>query len=140
MRTRIVAALTIGLMAPSFAAEDVIMPYPEIKFDYEAAGQPQQLGPLWGVRAQGPAGTYLKTPGGFDAPLHTHTADYHAIVIKGVWSHWVPGKGETKGEPLPVGSYWTQKADEPHKDACVSAEECVILLINQTPYETKLVP
>ena len=39
---------------------------------------------------------------------------------------------------LRPGSYWTQIADEPHDDACVSASGCVILLINDNPYKTYL--
>ena len=132
-------ALIVCLAQPSYAQDDVIIPFPEVRFVEEAPDQPQRLGPLWGVRSEGAAGTYLKVPAGFEAPLHSHTADYRAIVVKGTWSHWVPGGGgEAQGKPLPVGSYWTQRADEPHKDACISAEECIILLINDNPYQTVL--
>lgn len=138
-RSTILAVVVVVLLASAaLAADDVLIPFPEAKFVEEAPGQPQRLGPLWGIRARGAAGTYLKTPGGFAAPLHSHTADYRAIVIKGVWSHWVPAKGQNAGKPLPAGSYWTQKANEPHKDACISTEECVILLINDDPYRTEL--
>jgi hypothetical protein len=123
----------------ALAPDDVILPFAQVPFVKEAPDQPQTLGALWGDRAQGPAGTYLRTPGGFVAPLHTHTADYRAVVIKGIWSHWIPERGQTQGTPLPPGSYWTQKAGQPHKDACLSRDECVILLLNQTPYATRLV-
>lgn len=46
--------------------------------------------------------------------------------------------GEATKVELPPGSYWTQKADEMHDDACLSDTECVILLINDTSYETYL--
>lgn len=117
---------------------DVIEPYDTIAFADEAPGQPQQLGRLWRERDKGPAGTYLKTPGGFEAPLHSHTADYRAVVIEGIWSHWIPEQGQTRGEPLPAGSYWTQRKTQPHKDKCLSEEPCVILLINRDPYVTNL--
>ena len=48
------------------------------------------------------------------------------------------GDRRHRGCGLPPGSYWTQAADQPHKDACVSDEACIILLINQEPYETYL--
>jgi hypothetical protein len=137
-RSQILAVVAALLSSAAYAADDVVIPFPEVKFMEEAPGQPQRLGPLWGIRAQGAAGTYLRTPGGFEAPLHSHTADYRAVVIKGTWSHWIPANGEKAAKPLPVGSYWTQKADEPHKDACISTEECVILLINNDPYQTVL--
>jgi quercetin dioxygenase-like cupin family protein len=114
------------------------VPAERIPFEFEAPGQPQQLGPLWGRRAEGPAGTLLKVPAGFRAPIHAHTADYRAVVIQGVWTHWVPETGEGRGLELRPGAYWTQRADQMHGDACVSETECVILLINEDPYETYL--
>jgi len=50
----------------------------------------------------------------------------------------VPETGEGEGVELPPGSYWTQKADQMHLDACISDTECVILLINDDPYTTYL--
>lgn len=120
------------------AFDNVYVPADEVPYFYEAPGQPQQLGPLWGVRAEGPAGTLLKVPAGFRAPIHAHTADYRGVVIEGLWTHWVPETGEGDGIELPPGSYWTQKADQMHGDACVSDVDCVILLINEDPYVTYL--
>ena len=129
------AALAI-LPSPAFALEDSYLPADP--YAVEAPGQPQRLGPLWGERAKGPAGTLLKVPGNWRAPVHAHTADYRAAVIKGLWAHWQMQGGEATKVELPPGSYWTQKADEMHDDACLSDTECVILLINDTPYETYL--
>ena len=114
------------------------MPAEEVPFVHEAPDQPQQLGPLWGTRSNGPAGTLLRFPRGFVAPVHAHTADYRAVVIKGTWKHWLPGDTEGRGPELKAGSYWTQKADQMHADACVSESDCVILIINEDPYETYL--
>jgi hypothetical protein len=110
----------------------------KIPYVFEAPNPPQQLGKLWGDRAIGPAGTLLKVPAGFRAPIHAHTADYRGIVIEGTWSHWIPDTAEGKGIELAPGSYWTQEADQFHADACISTTDCVILLINETPYRTYL--
>lgn len=135
-----IAVPAICGIQPTYARDgDVLKPFPEVEFREEAPDQPQRLGPLWGIRSEGAAGTYLKTPGGFEAPLHSHSADYRAVVIKGTWSHWVPAEGAVERVALPAGSYWTQAANEPHKDACISTEECIILLINEQPYQTVLV-
>jgi quercetin dioxygenase-like cupin family protein len=131
-----VAIVATGL--PAHAFENVFLPAEEIPYALEAPDQPQQLGPLWGDRAVEPAGTLLKVPAGFRAPLHAHTADYRGVVIEGRWAHWVPETGEGEGVELPPGSYWTQKADQMHGDACVSETECVILLINEDSYVTYL--
>ena len=85
----------------------------------EAPNIPAELAPLWGDRSKGEAGTYLRVPGGWEAPLHYHTADYWAIVVQGEWSHWVPSTGEGNGPRLLPGAHWTQIKDQPHKtSAC----------------------
>ncbi|MBZ9673067.1 DUF4437 domain-containing protein [Mesorhizobium sp. ES1-3] len=131
------AALSV-VPGRAFVLEDSYLPAGKIPYVAEAPDQPQRLGPLWGERSKGPAGTLLKVPGNWRAPVHAHTADYRAVVIQGLWAHWQMEGGEATKVELPPGSYWTQKANEMHDDACLSQTECVILLINDTPYETYL--
>jgi quercetin dioxygenase-like cupin family protein len=138
MRHSAALAAIVSISLPVLALDNSFLPAAAIPYAFEAEGQPQQLGSLWGDRAVGPAGTLLKVPGGFRAPIHAHTADYRAVVIEGRWAHWVPETGEGERIELAPGSYWTQRADQPHADACVSATECVILLINDDPYVTYL--
>jgi hypothetical protein len=95
-----------------------------------------QLASLWGDRAKQEAGTLLRTPAGFRSGLHWHTADYWAVVVEGVWEHWVPSTGEGEGIRLETGAHRTQVKDQPHADACVSDLPCVIFLFNKAPYAT----
>jgi hypothetical protein len=97
---------------------------------------PVQLAPLWGDRAKGEAGTLLTTPPGFKSGVHSHTADYRAVVVRGTWKHWVPSTGEGNGVALQPGAYWTQVHTQLHADACVSKTPCVIFLFNKEPYVT----
>jgi hypothetical protein len=99
-----------------------------------------QLASLWGNRSREEAGTLLRTTPGFRAPLHSHTADYWAVVVEGAWEHWVPATGEGTGIRLEPGAHWTQVKDQPHADACVSDVPCVIFLFSKTPYETRFYP
>jgi len=125
-----------GALASAAHAADRMIPIEDIPCAVEAPGQPQRLGSVWGVRSKGPAGTYLRVPGHWEAPVHTHTADYRAIVIQGVWKHW-PASGRKAAAPsLRPGSYWTQTARQWHADACISSSPCTILLINSEPYRT----
>jgi hypothetical protein len=101
------------------------------------AGAPVQLGALWGDRAQGEAGTLLRTPPGFRSGAHFHTADYWAVVVQGTWEHWVPSTGEGKGIHLEPGAHWTQVKTQLHEDACASQVPCIIFLFNKTPYVTQ---
>ncbi|MGQ2903327.1 MAG: DUF4437 domain-containing protein [Neoaquamicrobium sediminum] len=130
-----IAALLV-FISPALAIDNTVFPASQLPFVFEAPNQPQQLAPLWGTRSTGPAGTLLKFPGGVVAPVHSHTADYRAVVIKGTWKHWVQGNADGRGPELNPGAYWTQQADQMHADACVSQSECVILIINEAPYAT----
>jgi hypothetical protein len=134
----VVAALSAAASAET--VREVMIPAQRIVWKIEAPRQPQRLGALWGVRSKGPAGTLLKVPGGFVAPVHTHTADYRAVVIEGVWKHWPDGAGKDNVLALRPGSYWTQKARIWHADSCISKTPCTILLINTEPYRTALKP
>lgn len=103
-------------------------------------GAPVQLGALWGDRAKGEAGTLLRTPPGFRSGLHSHTADYWAVVVQGSWEHWVPSTGEGRGIHLESGAHWTQVKTQLHEDACVSDVPCIIFLFNKQPYITEYPP
>jgi hypothetical protein len=132
----LVLAAAGGAVATTAFAADRMIPIERVPWAVETPGQPQRLGSLWGVRSTGPAGTFLKVPGGWEAPIHTHTADYRAVVIQGVWKHWPEASSKAAATSLRPGSYWTQKARQWHADACISSTPCTILLINSQPYRT----
>lgn len=73
------AALSV-IPGRAFALEDSYLPAEKIPYVAEVPDQPHRLGPLWGERAKGPAGTLLKVPGNWRAPVHAHTADYRVVV------------------------------------------------------------
>ncbi len=73
-------------------------------------------------------GFFLKLPPGTNPGLHTHTADYHAVVISGAPRHWLPGE-DKKAKPLGVGSYWFQPGNQPHGDECTGTEPCLLYLV-----------
>jgi len=132
----------LAIIPAALSAEPVVnhyVPVDKLPWYREAPNIPAELAPLWGNRSKGEAGTYLRVPGGFEAPLHYHTADYWAIVVQGEWVHWVPSTGEGRGIRLLPGAHWTQVKDQPHKDACLTATPCIIFLFNHDPYETKFV-
>jgi hypothetical protein len=136
----------IGTAFAAFAAAagapvgNYYVPVDKLPWYREAPNIPAELAPLWGDRSKGEAGTYLRVPGGWEAPLHYHTADYWAVAVQGEWSHWVPSTGEGKGIRLLPGAHWTQIKDQPHEDKCLSPTACIIFLFNRDAYETKFVP
>ena len=46
------------------------VPVDKLLWYREAPNIPAELAPLWGDRSKGEAGTYLRVPGGWEAPLH----------------------------------------------------------------------
>lgn len=73
-------------------------------------------------------GFFLKLPPGTNPGLHTHSSDYHAIVVSGAPRHWLAGE-DKKAKPLGLGSYWFQPGNQPHGDECTGTEPCVLYLV-----------
>ena len=135
-----VAALSVSLaVAASAPLKNYYVPADRLPWKLESPNMPVRLAALWGDRTKGEAGTLLNVPGGFKAPLHSHTADYWAVVVEGEWRHWVPSTGEGVGVVLKPGAHWTQIHTQPHEDACVSTVPCTIMLFNKEPYQTEFV-
>jgi len=134
-------ALALSVAAGAAAAqpqfENRYIPADELPWYRESPELPVELAPLWGNRVEGEAGTLLRAPPNFDSGLHSHTADYWAVVVQGTWRHWVPSTGEGVGLTLEPGAHWTQVHTQLHQDACVSTVPCVILLFNKDPYVTE---
>jgi Domain of unknown function (DUF4437) len=133
--------LALSLIASVVVAQQKVenryVPANKLPWYKESPELPVELAPLWGTRAQGEAGTLLRTPPGFDSGPHSHTADYWAVVVQGTWKHWVPATGEGVGLTLEPGAHWTQIHTQLHQDACVSKVPCVIFLFNKDPYVTE---
>lgn len=86
----------------------------------------------YGDSSRGAHGTFLKLPSGFASPLHTHQFDEWGVIISGVAANGRPGDSDI---PLPPGSYFFQKASEPHITKCLSSNECIIFLSQPGKYE-----
>ncbi len=86
-----------------------------------------QLAVLHGDPKSGGA-FFLKLPAGMKSGLHTHTADYHAVVVSGAPKHFLAG-GDAKAKPLAAGSYWFQPGGQPHGDECSGKDDCVLYLV-----------
>ena len=71
---------------------------------------------------------FLRLPPGNKSGLHTHTADYHAVVVSGAPKHWIAG-ADKKAKPLAIGSHWFQPGGQPHGDECTGTEPCVLFLV-----------
>jgi beta-alanine degradation protein BauB len=91
-----------------------------------------QAAPAYGDFRHGAHGTFLKIPAGFASPLHTHQFDEWGVIISGVAANGRPSDPDI---PLPPGSYFFQKAGEPHITKCLSSNECIMFLSQPGKYE-----
>lgn len=124
----VVAVSMVG--AVSYAAgakKSMMMATGEMKWEPMAPGVPLQISTLWGDRTKGESGVLLKMPGGFDSGMHAHTADYHAVLISGTWTHTEEGQTEAAKELTP-GSYVMQTGKKMHNDACKAGADCIIFV------------
>jgi len=108
-----------GKGAPKMAAAaPTIWPAADIKWtDLDPQGAPGvKIADLWGDHTKGPYGALIKFPGGFSAPLHTHTNAMRVVVISGTFIHTPEGKPEARLGP---GSYLMQPGGNyRHSTAC----------------------
>ncbi|MCS3730529.1 DUF4437 domain-containing protein [Bradyrhizobium betae] len=91
-----------------------------------------KAGPAYGNLATGKHGTFVRMPAHFISPLHTHTADYYAVVIEGTAINAQTGRNDVQ---LPVGSYWFQRGKETHVTKCVSDVACLFFIVQPDRFD-----
>lgn len=94
-----------------------------VKGKAEAADKEIKFVDAFGKIAEGQHGTFLKWEPGFKAPVHAHTYDYFAVVLKGNMLNYLEGQRDTAVQ-LPPGSYWFQAGAVRHVTECISKEPC----------------
>ena len=115
-------ALLSGLSAWAAGPEMIVSPIESLKFSPKKPGEPQ-IAPVRGNPEKEASSIVMKMGRGA-FPMHTHTANYQLVVIKGVMKHWDAKGSQKTAPPMGPGSYWYQPAGQAHGDACES-DECV---------------
>jgi anti-sigma factor ChrR (cupin superfamily) len=155
LRTTLVA-LAVVLVAPAARADEakagatkakpaarpaalVTMTPDQLKWVANPANADVSMAVVWGDPAKGPHGAFHKFKAGFDAGLHTHSADMKIVVVSGTVIAAAEGGPERK---LPPGSYEYQPHGVKHVTKCDPASECVIFVMasgkfDLTPAEAK---
>jgi anti-sigma factor ChrR (cupin superfamily) len=148
----ILVALVAVLFAPAAHAEEakagalkakpaatpaalVTMTPDELKWVANPANADVMMAAVWGDPAKGPHGAFHKFKAGFNAGLHTHSADMHIVVVSGTMIATAEGGPEKK---LPPGSYEYQPHSVKHVTKCDTGGECVIFVVASGTFD--LVP
>lgn len=84
------------------------------------------FGTVAGDRETGAHGTFVKIPPGQATPLHTHGAEYHAVIIQGKMENPIEGD-DNSDATLTAGSYYYVPAGAKHVTRCAadSLVDCV---------------
>ena len=97
----------------------------DVKFKPLDPKQPKgmKVGVVSGDMKTGPVAFIVELPPGANAGLHSHTSEYHALVLDGAPAHWLPHEtGE--GEAVAAGTYWYQPGGYDHGDRCTGTAPC----------------
>jgi hypothetical protein len=121
----------VGFAAGAFANDKkhmVVTPIQDARFVPVDPARPNgpQIAVLWGDPDKGPSSMLLKLRKG-QGRLHTHTSDYHLVVLQGTTKHWAAGEQEADAKLLEPGSYWFQPGNQAHGDTCVT-DECLMFV------------
>lgn len=123
--------------------EKVLMAAEDIKWE-PLKGAPPGSGImgalLWGNLEKGPFGILNKFPAGFKTPLHYHSSDLKAVIIKGAYIY-VSESGEEK--ILGPGSYFFEPAKDKHETRGAEDSETIFYVegtgkFDVVPVETKM--
>src|SRR5512140_2530026 len=137
------AALAVGSLTASHPAagkaatsggKATLVGVEEMKW-VDVPGTPAKMATVKGDSAKGPNSSFLRLPGGFTAPLHSHTADHQVVVISGTLVLTPEGGAEKKLGP---GSWFEFTGKKKHLTACAAGADCVLYVVGKGAWD--LVP
>lgn len=91
-----------------------------------------QIAVLNGDPAKPNADVFLRVPGGYTIPAHSHTSPERMILVEGRLT--LRYRGAPKGELTP-GAYAYGPAGLPHEATCVSDKACTLFIAFEGPVD-----
>ena len=96
---------------------------------------PAKMATVKGDSAKGPHASLIKLPGGFSAPLHSHSADHQVVMVAGTLT-LTPEGGTAK--KLGPGSWFEFTGKKKHVTTCDAGADCVLFIVAKGAWD--LVP
>ena len=142
----VVCSTLVALAAVSAAAQPAAQMPPAAapKANLVAAGElkwvgvpdtPASMATVKGDSAKGAHASFIKLPGGFSAPLHSHSADHQVAVVAGTLT-LTPEGGTAK--KLGPGSWFEFTGKKKHVTTCDAGADCVLFIVAKAAWD--LVP
>ena len=124
--TCIAASILMISAASSASAEgDDTKALADMKWDQRAPVI--AVAPVWHDTEKDVYGMYVRIKAGATVPHHTHTFDYHGVVLQGNWVHYY-GDDLEEAHALTLGDYGFQAGTEVHTDGCAGPEDCIFYI------------
>ena len=92
--------------------------------------------PTYGDWEKQAHGKFVRLDPGARVPMHTHSGDYHAVVVSGRIANLYEGGKTVEVEQ---GDYWNVAAGLPHGHLCLSKEPCLAYTHSDGLWDLKLV-
>jgi hypothetical protein len=129
------AASPSAAQTPSAAApKATLVAAGELKW-VDVSDTPAKMATVKGDAAKGPHASFIKLPGGFSAPLHSHGADHQVTVVAGTLT-MTPEGGTAK--KLGPGSWFEFIGKKKHVTTCDAGADCVLFIVAKAAWD--LVP
>lgn len=96
---------------------------------------PVKMATVKGDPQKGAHAAFIKLPAGFSAPLHSHSADHHVVVVTGTLT-LVPEGGTAR--QLGPGSWFEFTGRKKHTTACGAGADCLLFSVANAAWD--LVP
>ena len=117
--------------------ESTITSYKDLQFAPLAEGSPVEAALLWGNPETGPAAVMVRFPRDFEEPFHSHSSNYHAVVIKGEIK--INRKnGHSSSSIYGPGTYMMQQGGAVHAEGNGGKDEMVALVYFDGPIDFQL--
>jgi len=137
-KRRLLAAIAVGSMLTAACTGDAVRAETETPLTRTAQDAALQWGPcpelfpagceiavLHGNPAQANADVFLRVPGGYQLPAHSHTSVERMILVSGELNVQYQG---AEAAVLSAGEYAFGPAGLPHGASCVSSDPCTLFI------------
>ena len=138
MCSTLVALAAVSAATPSAAQSAApaasVVAAGELKWT-QVPDTPAKMATVRGDAAKGPHASFMKLPGGFSAPLHSHSADHDVVVVSGTLTMTPEGSAAKKLGP---GSWFEFTGKKKHVTTCDAGADCVLFIAAKAAWD--LVP
>ena len=127
------ASFFLFFYAIESSASDESIHIPHEELEWADIAPFVQMSSVKGDMNKGEHGTIGKMKPGMKTPVHTHSSDYHGVVISGTMTHQFTGEDEAP--KLGAGSYWYTPAGKAHFTTCYPEAPCIFYIHSDEKFD-----